>query len=100
MVFGETTPKKECEPILDEALSAGVNLIDTADVYSNGQAEEILGELLKGRREDIILATKGGLPMGSGPNQSGSSKYWIKRAVEDSCEDSNRLYRFVSTASA
>ncbi|ASR48120.1 aldo/keto reductase [Paenibacillus kribbensis] len=82
--FWGNNTKKECEPILDEALAAGVNLIDTADVYSSGQAEEILGELLKGRREDILLATKGGFPMGSGPNQSGSSKYWIKRAVEDS----------------
>lgn len=82
--FGFNTTKKECEPIVDEALAAGVNLIDTADIYSNGQAEEIVGELLKGRRNDVLLATKGGYPMGSGPNQKGSSKYWIKRAVEDS----------------
>ncbi|WP_235441413.1 aldo/keto reductase [Paenibacillus sp. IHB B 3415] len=53
-------------------------------MYSSGQAEEILGELLKGRRQNVILATKGGMPMGSGQNQSGNSKYWIKRAVEDS----------------
>ncbi len=56
--FWGNNTKKECEPILDEALAAGVNLIDTADVYSSGQAEEILGELLKGRREDILLALK------------------------------------------
>ncbi|MBM7601512.1 aryl-alcohol dehydrogenase-like predicted oxidoreductase [Virgibacillus halotolerans] len=74
----------EVAPILDEALAEGINLIDTADVYSSGQSEEILGKLLKGRRQDVILGTKGGKPMGSGQNQSGNSKYWIRKAVEDS----------------
>ncbi|GGG04489.1 aldo/keto reductase [Paenibacillus albidus] len=82
--FWGNNTEKDCAPILDEALAGGINLIDTADVYSSGQAEEILGELLKGRRQNVILATKGGMPMGGGQNQSGNSKYWIKRAVEDS----------------
>ncbi|MEK5040492.1 aldo/keto reductase [Sporosarcina sp. FSL K6-3457] len=82
--FWGNNTEKEVAPILDEALAEGINLIDTADVYSSGQAEEILGKLLKGRRQDVILATKGGKPMGSGQNQSGNSKYWIRKAVEDS----------------
>lgn len=82
--FWGNNTENEVAPILDEALAEGINLIDTADVYSSGQAEEILGKLLKGRRQDVILATKGGKPMGSGQNQSGNSKYWIRKAVEDS----------------
>ncbi|CAM4171887.1 aldo/keto reductase [Saccharibacillus endophyticus] len=82
--FWGNNTKQDCQPILDEALAAGVNLIDTADVYSNGQSEEIVGELLKGRRQDVLIATKGGHSMGSGPNQQGSSKHWIKQAVDNS----------------
>ncbi|NMI05017.1 aldo/keto reductase [Paenibacillus sp. SZ31] len=82
--FWGNNTEKEAAVMLDEALAGGINLIDTADVYSIGQSEEILGNLLKGRRQDVVLATKGGMPMGSGLNQSGNSKYWIKRAVEDS----------------
>lgn len=82
--FWGNNTQQDCAPILDEALAGGINFIDTADVYSSGQAEEILGELLKGRRQNVILATKGGMPMGSGQNQSGNSKYWIRRAVEGS----------------
>lgn len=82
--FWGNNTEKEAAVMLDEALAGGINLIDTADVYSSGQSEEILGHILKGRRQDVILATKGGMPMGIGLNQSGNSKYWIKRAVEGS----------------
>ncbi|MGG4216168.1 aldo/keto reductase [Paenibacillus sp. FSL L8-0638] len=99
--FWGNNTEKEAAVMLDEALAGGINLIDTADVYSSGQSEEILGQILKGRRQDVILATKGGMPMDSGLNQSGNSKYWIKRAVEGKLEKvANGLYRFVPTTSA
>ena len=66
------------------ALDAGVNLIDTADVYSEGRSEEIIGEALGGRRDDVLLATKVRMPMGSGPNDAGLSRHHIVRSVEDS----------------
>ncbi len=66
------------------ALDAGVNLIDTADVYSEGRSEEIVGEALAGRRDDVLLATKVRMPMGSGPNDAGLSRHHIVRSVEAS----------------
>jgi aryl-alcohol dehydrogenase-like predicted oxidoreductase len=66
------------------ALDAGVNLIDTADVYSEGRSEEIVGEALGGRRDDVLLATKVRMPMGSGPNDAGLSRHHIVRSVEAS----------------
>ena len=76
--------EEECFQIVDEAIDNGINFIDTADIYSNGESETIVGKALKGRRTEIILGTKGGLPMGNGQNQRGNSKIWIRRAVEDS----------------
>jgi aryl-alcohol dehydrogenase-like predicted oxidoreductase len=70
--------------IIQRALDAGINLIDTADVYSKGESEEIVGRAIKARRDDLILATKFGRPMGEDPNQRGGSRRWIVRAVEDS----------------
>jgi aryl-alcohol dehydrogenase-like predicted oxidoreductase len=70
--------------IIHSALDSGVNLIDTADVYSQGESEEIVGRAIKGRRDDLIIATKFGLPMGDDPNQRGGSRRWIMREVEDS----------------
>jgi aryl-alcohol dehydrogenase-like predicted oxidoreductase len=70
--------------IIHSALDAGVNFIDTADVYSGGESEEIVGRAIKGRRDDLVLATKFGLPMGQDPNQRGGSRRWIVREVEDS----------------
>ncbi len=66
------------------ALDSGVNLIDTADVYTSGESERVVGLAIKDRRDEVVLATKFGLPMGDHPNQSGGSPRWIKRAVEDS----------------
>ncbi|WFB08766.1 aldo/keto reductase [Streptomyces sp. LX-29] len=70
--------------IIHRAIDGGINLIDTADVYSAGESEEIVGKALKGRRDDIVLATKGHGLMGEDPNLSGNSRRWITRAVEDS----------------
>src|ERR687883_589780 len=70
--------------IIHRALDAGVNFVDTADVYSAGESEEIVGKALEGRRDDVVLATKFFMPMGEDPNMRGGSRRWIVRAVEDS----------------
>ncbi|RYE50789.1 MAG: aldo/keto reductase [Hyphomicrobiales bacterium] len=70
--------------IIHKALDAGINFIDTADRYSQGESEEIVGKALKGRRDNIVLATKVHGPMGDDPNQQGNSRRWIVRAVEGS----------------
>src|SRR4051794_9905299 len=70
--------------VIHAALDAGINFVDTADVYSAGESEEIVGKALKGRRDDVILATKFFNPMGDDPNRRGGSRRWIMRAVEDS----------------
>ena len=70
--------------IVHSALDAGINLVDTADVYSRGESEEIVGKALKGRRDDVVLATKFNGPMGEDPNRRGNSRRWIMTAVEDS----------------
>ena len=69
--------------LIDICLEAGVNLFDTADVYSNGASEEILGAAIKGRRDAILLSTKTSLPMGDGANDAGSSRFRLIRAVDD-----------------
>jgi aryl-alcohol dehydrogenase-like predicted oxidoreductase len=69
---------------IDLCLEAGVNLIDTADVYSAGVSEEILGKVLRGRRDRILLATKARFPMGGGPNDAGLSRHHLIRACEAS----------------
>lgn len=70
--------------IIHKALDAGINFVDTADAYSRGESEEIVGKALKGRRDDVVLATKAHLPMGEDPNQQGNSRRWLVRALEDS----------------
>jgi len=70
--------------IVHRALDAGINLIDTADRYSQGGSETLLGKALKGRRDDVVLATKFNGPMGDDPNRRGNSRRWITTAVEDS----------------
>lgn len=75
---------RDVSRLLDQALAAGINLIDTADIYDNGAVEEALGVALAGRRQDVVLATKVGLPMGGDVNRSGGSRRWITAAVEDS----------------
>src|SRR5919197_3116996 len=69
---------------IDMCLDAGVNLIDTADVYSAGLSEEILGEALEGRRDRVLLATKARMPMGGGPNDAGLSRHHLIASCEAS----------------
>jgi aryl-alcohol dehydrogenase-like predicted oxidoreductase len=70
--------------IIHRALDAGINFIDTADVYARGESEEIVGKALKGRRENVVLATKFHGTMGEDANQAGNSRRWIMREVEAS----------------
>ena len=70
--------------MVDAALDAGINFIDTADVYAFGESEEILGDAIKGRRDDIVVATKFHNAMGADPNMRGNSRRWIVRACEAS----------------
>jgi aryl-alcohol dehydrogenase-like predicted oxidoreductase len=74
----------ECIRIIHKAVDSGVNFIDTADRYSRGESEEIVGKALKGRRGAVVLATKVHGPMGDDPNQQGNSRRWIMQAVEGS----------------
>lgn len=69
---------------LDLAIEAGVNLVDTADAYSDGASEEVLGEALKGRRDRLLVATKARFPTGPGPNDQGLSRHHLIAACEDS----------------
>jgi aryl-alcohol dehydrogenase-like predicted oxidoreductase len=92
MTFGGTggfaavgsTGVAEARRQVDQCLDAGVNLIDTADVYSGGLSEEIVGEVLEGRRDDVLVATKVRMPMGPGPNDAGLSRHHIVAGCEAS----------------
>jgi aryl-alcohol dehydrogenase-like predicted oxidoreductase len=86
MMFGSwgNPDHDDCVRIVQRGIDAGINFVDTADVYSGGESEEIVGKALKGRREDVVLASKVHGPMGEGPNSRGNSRRWILRAVEAS----------------
>ncbi|WP_066370864.1 aldo/keto reductase [Herbidospora mongoliensis] len=86
MMFGSmgNTDHDESIRIIHRALDAGINVVDTADVYSGGESEVIVGKALKGRRDDVVLASKSYYPMGADPNQRGNSRRWIITAVENS----------------
>jgi aryl-alcohol dehydrogenase-like predicted oxidoreductase len=86
MMFGAfgNPDHDESIAIVHRALDAGINFIDTADFYSVGESEEIVGKALAGRRDDVVLATKVGLPFDQDPNHKGGSRRWIVRSVEDS----------------
>ncbi|MBO0773191.1 MAG: aldo/keto reductase, partial [Actinobacteria bacterium] len=79
-----TTGVDEARRQLDMCLDAGVNLIDTADVYSGGLSEEIVGEVLRGRRDQVLIATKVRMPMGAGPNDAGLSRHHVISGCEAS----------------
>jgi aryl-alcohol dehydrogenase-like predicted oxidoreductase len=74
----------EATRLVDVCLDAGLNMFDSADIYSGGLAEEILGQAIKGRRDKVIVSTKGTFRSGPGPNDVGSSRYHLTRAVEGS----------------
>ncbi|HEX6925371.1 MAG TPA: aldo/keto reductase [Longimicrobiaceae bacterium] len=86
MMFGRlaNADHDECIRIIHKALDFGINFVDTADAYSRGESEVIVGKALKGRRDSIVLATKAAMPMGDDPNQRGSSRRWLARALDDS----------------
>src|SRR5271165_2462267 len=78
------TDVAEATRLVDICLEAGLNLFDSADIYSEGRAEEILGQAIKGRRAQVILSTKGTFRTGPGPNDVGSSRHHLIQAVEAS----------------
>ncbi|RKR73882.1 aldo/keto reductase [Frondihabitans australicus] len=86
MMFGSigNPDHDESIRIIHRALEAGINFIDTADMYSHAESEEIVGKALQGRRDDVVLATKLALPMSDDPNHAGTSRRWIMTAVENS----------------
>ncbi|MEJ3750711.1 aldo/keto reductase [Actinomycetes bacterium KLBMP 9797] len=77
------TDARAARRLVDICLEAGVTLFDTADVYSDGASEEVLGAAVKGRRDQVLLSTKTGLPTGDGPNDAGTSRARLVRSIED-----------------
>ena len=84
MSFGGDTDEQAAGQIWRAAREAGINLVDTADVYNEGRSEEIVGRLMKGERDELVLATKAYFPTGPGANARGTSRYHLVRAVEGS----------------
>ena len=84
MTFGNQVAEAEAINIIESALSTGVNFLDTADVYAEGRAEEIIGKALKNKRQSVVLATKVANRTGPGPNDVGLSRQHIMKAIEDS----------------
>ncbi|PPK92239.1 aryl-alcohol dehydrogenase-like predicted oxidoreductase [Kineococcus xinjiangensis] len=77
------TDARQARRLVDICLEAGVTMFDTADVYSDGASEEVLGQAIKGRRDDVLISTKTSLPTGPGPHEAGSSRPRLIRACED-----------------
>ncbi|WP_045879885.1 aldo/keto reductase [Pseudofrankia sp. DC12] len=94
MMFGAwgNPDHDESIKIIHRALDAGVNFVDTADVYSAGESETIVGKALAGRRDDVVLATKAYMPMGEGPNRGGLSRRWLIQECENSLRRLNTEY--------
>jgi aryl-alcohol dehydrogenase-like predicted oxidoreductase len=84
MMFGGPTDEKTSHEIIARAKSQGINFIDTADVYQKGVTEQVVGRALAADRNDWVLATKFGNPLGEGPNRAGTSRKWIIESVENS----------------
>jgi aryl-alcohol dehydrogenase-like predicted oxidoreductase len=87
-----TTDATEARRLLDICLEAGVSMFDTADVYSLGESERVLGEAIKGRRDKVLISTKTGLPMGDGPLDAGTSRYRLVAAVDAALRRLNTDY--------
>jgi aryl-alcohol dehydrogenase-like predicted oxidoreductase len=81
--IGRTT-QDEATAIVDAALAAGINVIDTADMYGHGESEELVGRAIAGRRDDIVLATKATMPIGDERNHQGSSRRWLVTELDNS----------------
>jgi aryl-alcohol dehydrogenase (NADP+) len=86
MMFGERTDMAEAGRIVESAREAGINFIDTADVYAKGESERITGELISKDRDRWVLATKVANPVGDDPNRRGTSRKWILQAIDESLE--------------
>jgi len=84
MTFGSQVDEAEAIEIVDHSLQAGINFFDTANVYNMGESERILGKALKGRRHQVVLATKAGLKMGAEPDDVGLSRPAIRKAIDES----------------
>jgi len=81
-----STQAAEAKRLIDICIEAGVNLFDTADIYSDGKSEEVLGKALKGKRDQALISTKTTFRFGTGPNDVGSSRYHLRRALEGSLQ--------------
>ena len=86
------TDEKEASRLIDICLEAGVNFFDTANIYSEGESEKILGKALKGKRDKALISTKATFAMGDGPNDCGSSRYHLIKACEESLKRLNTDY--------
>ncbi len=86
MMFGAwgNPDHAEAGRMINRAIDAGINLVDTADVYANGETEEIVGAAIEGRRDEVVLATKFGIQTAVDPNHQGASPRWIRLALEAS----------------
>ena len=82
--FGRRCDAEQTRAVVHRALDEGINFFDTADMYGGGASEELLGKALGSRRDEVVVATKFGAPMGEAPDQRGGSRRWIQRAVEAS----------------
>lgn len=82
--FGATVDGDEAVRTIQHAIDSGITFIDTADVYSQGRSEELVGQAVAGRREQVVIATKCGIPLEAGPHAGGLSRRWVTQAAEDS----------------
>lgn len=92
MAFGGDADKSTSSKLFERAYDAGINCFDCADVYAGGRSEELLGKFIRKRRDQVVIATKGYFPSGDGPNDRGTSRYHLVRAVEASLKRLNTDY--------
>jgi aryl-alcohol dehydrogenase-like predicted oxidoreductase len=90
--FGATVDGDDAVRTIQAAIDQGITFIDTADVYSMGRSEELVGQAIAGRREQVVVATKCGIPLDSGPHAGGLSRRWVTQAAEDSLRRLNTDY--------
>ena len=84
MMFGGQTDEKTSHEIIHAALDRGINFLDTADIYNAGESEVVVGKAIAGRRDEVVLATKGRNPMGDHPNAKGATRLHLMQALDAS----------------